>query len=53
MGFTPREVDQMALWEFNACVAGVNEANGAEPAATPPTPEQHDDAIRRWREKYG
>jgi len=30
MGFTPREVDQMSVGEFVACVDGWNRANGGE-----------------------
>lgn len=30
MGFTPREVDQMSLWEFAACVAGFAEFHGGK-----------------------
>lgn len=28
MGFTPREVDRMTIWEFRAAVDGWNRANG-------------------------
>mgnify|MGYP005994845155 CR=1 FL=1 len=28
MGFTPREVDAMSLWEFMACCDGFRSANG-------------------------
>jgi hypothetical protein len=30
MGFTPREVDQMSVWEFNAATGGVMKANTPE-----------------------
>jgi hypothetical protein len=30
MGFTPREVDQMSLWEFHAVCGGVMKANSSE-----------------------
>lgn len=29
MGFTPRQVDDMSLWQFQAAYAGWAEANGA------------------------
>jgi hypothetical protein len=35
MGFTPREVDEMTLWELSACIDGYNEANSADDP-TPP-----------------
>ena len=28
MGFTPREVDGMTLWEFAACAAGMQGSTG-------------------------
>jgi hypothetical protein len=31
MGFTPRDVDQMTIWEFNACFDGWKAANGVKP----------------------
>lgn len=30
MGFTPRQVDEMSLWEFVACCDGFSEAQGAK-----------------------
>lgn len=30
MGFTPRQVDQMSMWEFLACLDGYAEANSGE-----------------------
>jgi hypothetical protein len=33
MGFTPRDVDQMTVWEFVACCDGVVAANGVKPKA--------------------
>lgn len=30
MGFTPRQVDEMSLWELSACIDGWNEAHGGE-----------------------
>lgn len=31
MGFSPREVDDMTLWEFTACYEGYRAANSTEP----------------------
>lgn len=30
MGFTPREVDQMSLWEFSAASGGFMKANSSD-----------------------
>lgn len=30
MGFTPREIDTMTLWEFIACCDGLNASRGGE-----------------------
>lgn len=39
MGFAPREIDRMSVWEFRACVAGYKAAHGA---AEKPEPEFSD-----------
>jgi hypothetical protein len=31
MGYTPRDVDQMTIWEFNACFEGWKAINGVKP----------------------
>jgi hypothetical protein len=50
MGFTPRQVDEMSLWEFLATRDGWIEANTApDTSIGPPTPEEHDAML----EKYG
>ena len=41
MGFPPREVDQMSLWEFMACWNGYVRANSPDPEVKPPTYEEH------------
>lgn len=41
MGFTPRDVDAMTLWELSAAANGWSKANGAEEEAAPPTWEEH------------
>ncbi|MBZ9653549.1 hypothetical protein [Phyllobacterium lublinensis] len=35
MGFSPRQIDEMSLWEFGAVIDGYKRANGVEEA--PPT----------------
>jgi hypothetical protein len=32
MGLSPRDVDEMSLWQFRQCLEGWNEANGGEQA---------------------
>lgn len=36
MGFSPREVDDMTVWEFIACAEGVKESRKTEEDAPPP-----------------
>jgi hypothetical protein len=33
LGFTPKEVDGMSLFEFTSCVEGYAKAHGAKPSA--------------------
>lgn len=40
MGFSPREVDEMDFWEFQACVDAFARANGNEPTIKAPTDEE-------------
>jgi len=30
IGFTPRQVDELTIWEFNACCEAYIEANGGK-----------------------
>lgn len=41
LGLSPRQIDDMTLWEFNCCVTGFAKANGAEDKA----PEYSDDIL--------
>ncbi len=41
MGFGPREVDAMSLWEFTAAADGFARANGAEQTAEAPSYDEH------------
>ena len=41
MGFTPAQVWDMSLWEFQAAWAGWKRANAPDTAPKFPTPEQH------------
>jgi hypothetical protein len=36
IGFTPRDVDDMTLWEFQACSEGYRKAHASEEQAPPP-----------------
>jgi hypothetical protein len=47
MGFTPRDVDAMLLWELSACADGFSRANGAEQEAAPPSIDEHRDMVKR------
>lgn len=35
MGFTPRQVDEMTLWEFGHCIDGFKASKGIEESAPP------------------
>lgn len=48
MGWTPAMVDATGLWEFSAAVTGWNRAQGGEPEAQAPTPEEHDAMVARY-----
>lgn len=41
MGYSPREIDKMTLWELSACTEGWIKANGAEQEADAPTWDEH------------
>lgn len=41
MGFTPRDVDGMTLWELSVAAKGWSKANGAEEEVAPPSWEEH------------
>lgn len=40
-GFTPKQVDEMTLWEFSCCMAGLNEFHGVKQAP----PEMSDEML--------
>lgn len=46
MGFAPREIDCMSMWEFAACIDGYNRAHGGN-KPSPPTAEEHDEYVAR------
>lgn len=48
IGFTPQQVDQMSIWQFNAAVAGWVKANTASKESL--TEEQKDDLLD-WIER--
>lgn len=39
MGFLPREVRDMSLWDFAAAIDGVNKANGGNKPTAPTSDE--------------
>lgn len=51
MGFTPRQVDEMSLWEFAACTEGYRRAHSTEEEKpVPPTAEEFRTMIERHAE---
>lgn len=44
MGFLPDQVRRMSLYEFAACVDGVNRVNSLEDKVDAPTPEEFEAA---------
>jgi hypothetical protein len=47
MGFSPRQVDEMSLWEFAACTDGFNRAHGGDEKPEPPTEAEFYDMLER------
>jgi hypothetical protein len=48
MGWTPQQVGDCSLWEFQAGLAGWLRANGSEDKPTAPTDEEHDDLVAKY-----
>ncbi len=48
MGFSPAQVGEMSLWQFSAAWAGWRKANGPEEKPPAPTPEEHDELVRKY-----
>lgn len=46
MGFPPREVKLMTMWEYMACVQGWNRANGGETGGSQMSDEDYDALCR-------
>ena len=40
MGFSPREIDEMTLWEFDCCMAGYQQANLRDDDTPPPMADE-------------
>ncbi len=47
MHFTPQQVDAMSLYQFAACVDGLNDVNGGGPKTEPPTNDEFDAMLER------
>lgn len=45
MGFTPRQIDQVTLWELAVMSDAVAKANGAEDKPAPMTDDEYDAAL--------
>lgn len=48
MGFTPRQVDEMSLWELTACADGYAKANGASTKAEALGEDEHEELMRKY-----
>jgi hypothetical protein len=46
MGFSPRVIDEMSLWELFACVDAYKKANGGEEEVEAPSWEEHLKMVR-------
>lgn len=42
IGFPPREMDRMSLWQAAQVISGWNEAQGAKPPAPAPSRDDYD-----------
>lgn len=47
MGFTPRQVDEMSLWELVAASDGFAKANGGEQQTEAPSYDEHLEMVNR------
>lgn len=48
IGLSPRQVDELTMWELVAAVAGWKAANCPDEAPAPPTPEEHDALVEKY-----
>ena len=51
MGYTPAEVDQMSMWEFECCFDGYARANGIKTGKVDITDDQYQQLVdlgERW-----
>ena len=47
MGYTPRQIDEMTIWELSACIDGYKQSNGGEEKNEAPTAEEFYDMVSR------
>lgn len=47
MGFTPRQIDELSVWEFVSCFEGYLEAHGGKKKGGPIDPDSVSDAELR------
>jgi hypothetical protein len=40
MGYSPRDIDDMTLWEFDCCLAGYRKAHSSEDTTPPMSDER-------------
>lgn len=48
IGIPPHAVNQCSLGEFRAAVEGWRKANSPDEGPKPPTPDEHDEMIRKY-----
>ncbi|MET3601811.1 hypothetical protein [Martelella mangrovi] len=52
MGFTPQQVNEMSMWQFNAALEGYVEANSADESAGKLSQSEADE-IWEWMQEMG
>ena len=50
LGFTPRQIDEMSLWQFAVVIEGWNKAQGGDTGPEPLSVEEYEADIAAWRE---
>jgi hypothetical protein len=51
MGFLPKQIDEMTLWEFSVCVEGWSLSKGMKKPGKPITDKQYD-ALTEIQERW-
>lgn len=48
MGLSPRQVDELSLWEFTVAAEGYDIANGGDEKSKPPSEAEHDALMAKY-----